>query len=1540
MAKVKQQNTYESVNKSFNSLSADIPITAFPVRIETHFRDATAGNKKVTQLCVRIFPDQIFIHQNDMEEITNDEYEDGKRFWAQWYVVSQDSELAFDAWKSFCRKYNVSRAAWIADKVKPSPRRIDRLVNYIFEKKSDQRINPSPQEIAKKINILLLSNELDFTPIEKFREPNAFSKPISNILPDCFVLYGKYSTGNNQKEQEIKATGNNIDPNLQLSFDINEKLESGIPPYVVNKETGDMKVEGGLKWLTDYNEAVEKGMAITYTFDQKHETISIPYLYVYGVKTRGYDIDPNDSEQDRRIRFMDMLKYHLYYGDGFDLLKIGTPTNSLEGIDSGYTTDTEHIMSVFYEFLKKGRIVEEQVVPEAFVEEIEIEKKEDDYFKSDISVLLHAFGISNKEKLWIEHYENQETESASLINRAVLKPIVDRIFRGNSHFDSSFIDYLYPYVLGRGYIPPFRIGNNPYSILPITDFDPKNFKFSGNVKEAEKMEIFSKVLWALAELFKEILRKEENSPIDISKINKNKAADKSIEMMGQTPVSVGWYLRQMIENTDVLSPSLATAKLYSLTLNARNKKFITYLNSLCGTKYKNIADFFNVLPHAIQETISELTAEELSTIFKGIKYIEEEKDGVMTQYEMPEFNPDQHHLLIGEVMDLLTHRLDAWFMGILNYWIATRKPVSPYIGAWGWVFDLNKKTEAEKKSDNEFILAPSINQAITAAVLRSSYRRSKDPRLCINLNSARVRKAMRLIDGIRGGLSVGAVLGADFERVIHDAYKINSKHELDRYILPLRVCFPLNLATEDAQANESKEEASNSYLMSVVNFELLLDTFYDDWQKQTLSISDYLVQNNIIQSWFDNAIRSDQEHNGWILSTIQGDPNNQSSFMRIAQLVEEVADSYDAYSDVVVSEGVYQLVSGNRVAFVAALRSIAEGKMPPYPTITEIPMDSAYFSVKTAIAFPCEEYSAEGVMAKLQPELNEWITRQIGDLNQIFYCLKSENETATYTVGELGISALEYLYLSSNMDSFKRFILLSHNNTSDETFEVDIRAEMLQNGERTMFQTSLLLDSLRPLLQTARMLTADHFRYTPITEEDGSTYTEADISGVDVSDLAKNVDYLMSYCNDKILCEADYFIKYEEKEDGNHVLYMDYTEDDFPKMLNILRECYLLGMSNALSSWSYLLIQQLPKELDDNQQTDFLSEKQNKTKIFIDNFIQTIVQLKTNIDQAEKIKEKIIKYSSQVSTLEKEIDSCNQNLWKTKRGESESITLESRISDLTQQLEDLQNSFSAMTQLDVYTQMIHSILPASFKVLSKFKLDTLSSDDFLDMQEQMKPEFHYRNVSSLEIEEWMEETAKVREPMQHLHAVKLFREAHDMELSETAVLQMPFSEYRCLQCGNISNKKENSCSFCGSENNLQKTFKEHEWLGCELTDESLLEDKDSIVILEKESLKIEEGQYNCGILLDNWLELIPYRKQQGGIVFHCDQPDAEAPNVILYAIHPSAKESNVWTSKNVEDIIMEAHFMTKLRTIEPDHLYQDPVLSTILPLTIIPNHKL
>jgi WD40 repeat protein len=150
--------------------------------------------------------------------------------------------------------------------------------------------------------------------------------------------------------------------------------------------------------------------------------------------------------------------------------------------------------------------------------------------------------------------------------------------------------------------------------------------------------------------------------------------------------------------------------------------------------------------------------------------------------------------LMAETLDLSTYRLDAWATSLATQRLdelRQKRPQGICLGAYGWVENLERRTAVASQG---YVHAPSIAHAATAAVLRSGYL-SHNPDsngniFAIDLSSARVRQALWLLEGIRQGQTLGALLGYRFERGLHERGQKENLN-LDQYIPSFRSLAPL-----------------------------------------------------------------------------------------------------------------------------------------------------------------------------------------------------------------------------------------------------------------------------------------------------------------------------------------------------------------------------------------------------------------------------------------------------------------------------------------------------------------------------------------------------------------------------------------------------------------------------------------------------------------------------------------------------------------------------------------------------------------------------
>jgi hypothetical protein len=286
-----------------------------------------------------------------------------------------------------------------------------------------------------------------------------------------------------------------------------------------------------------------------------------------------------------------------------------------------------------------------------------------------------------------------------------------------------------------------------------------------------------------------------------------------------------------------------------------------------------------------------------------------------------------------EALDLASYRLDAWLTSMAHFRLDALRTATPtggiVLGAYSWLENVVPGTDVPSAG---YIHAPSLAHATTAAVLRSAYLTHKGPSqspLEINLSSSRVRLAMHLLDGIRQGQPLGALLGYRLERTMHDS-------GLETLITTLRTIAPLNTTT-DTSTRTSESVAANNAVDGL----------------------------NLLRTIFINNT----------LATGFGLPADSDTRNRLTSALQTLTDALDSVADLTMAESVHQLLRGNTVRAGATLDAIARGDAPP-PEIDVIQTPRSgtafthrLFSIAGGSAAPGW---ANTPRAQAEPRLNAW----------------------------------------------------------------------------------------------------------------------------------------------------------------------------------------------------------------------------------------------------------------------------------------------------------------------------------------------------------------------------------------------------------------------------------------------------------------------------------------------------------------------------------------------------------------------------------------
>jgi hypothetical protein len=203
---------------------------------------------------------------------------------------------------------------------------------------------------------------------------------------------------------------------------------------------------------------------------------------------------------------------------------------------------------------------------------------------------------------------------------------------------------------------------------------------------------------------------------------------------------------------------------------------------------------------------------------------------------------------LGEHLDALSHRVDAWVTAAAARRRATSVTGPPVIGVYGYVTNVVARPATRPRSFGH-ILAPSLGHAATAAILRSGYlgqRRAAwaarlaaanatgdlsaaqaartglaslapldaaaESRLpmAIDLSSRRIRRARWILGAVRNGQPLAAVLGQQFERALVDA-------GMQRYLAAFRKLTRFSTGSELEALEAARRAAGDALALARAN---------------------------------------------------------------------------------------------------------------------------------------------------------------------------------------------------------------------------------------------------------------------------------------------------------------------------------------------------------------------------------------------------------------------------------------------------------------------------------------------------------------------------------------------------------------------------------------------------------------------------------------------------------------------------------------------------------------------------------------------------
>ncbi len=306
-------------------------------------------------------------------------------------------------------------------------------------------------------------------------------------------------------------------------------------------------------------------------------------------------------------------------------------------------------------------------------------------------------------------------------------------------------------------------------------------------------------------------------------------------------------------------------------------------------------------------------------LFHGSRRAAEFREALKTIADIESM--DERRLLLSETLDCCSHRLDAWLTSAATLRLRdlrARGGKGTHIGAYAWLenIDLRPAVAAGQVDgvdvlhdgvDGGYVHAPGLTHAATAGVLRSgrlTHRRG-DPNneaLDIDLSSTRVRDALALLDGMRRGQSLGALLGYRLERRLHDWP--GPAVELDRFIYVLRALAPLRAGKLTAHDQPVEEGLAASQVVDGLRITEV------PWPTIGAALVAGPQDNNYIPPGTWVAPRAGEAE-------------------AVLAAIAELEQTHDAVADLLLAESVHQIVGGNPPRAAAAMDVLGAGEAAP-----------------------------------------------------------------------------------------------------------------------------------------------------------------------------------------------------------------------------------------------------------------------------------------------------------------------------------------------------------------------------------------------------------------------------------------------------------------------------------------------------------------------------------------------------------------------------------------------------------------------------------
>jgi hypothetical protein len=934
--------------------------------------------------------------------------------------------------------------------------------------------------------------------------------------------------------------------------------------------------------------------------------------------------------------------------------------------------------------------------------------------------------------------------------------------------------------------------------------------------------------------------------------------------------------------------------------------------------------------------------------------------------------------IFAEHIDCCSYRLDAWLLGLVHYQLALMRDVRNgqetgprpdiYLGAYAWlenlrpeektltpvqldpeldsIFNKDNLAPLQRDSANQgHIHAPSLNHAVAAAVLRNGYISDASPdnrqTMAVNLTSERVRIALSILDGIRGGQSLGALLGYQFERGLHDRHGLA---EVDKFIFPIRREFPLaaNRLTSTQQP-DPKVSIESLEARNVMDGLALIEQI-----KKTIS-----------------PIEPNTKFYPFGKTTLPSLSDAEAA--AIDAEVQRILDTNDAVADLALAEGVFQAVQGNYDRVAGTLDSYTKGNFPPEPDVVRTPTSGAGLTHRVALHLKAgvapNDSPIAGVnstpRAQADPALNNWLANVLPPLDQVG-CKATFRDAATdtdaelvVTLGDLKIQPLDLLYLirgesqqamSELDDRIVRHIFATK--TPRPSAGVSITYMEKGSVKFSVFQLMPLLVSLRKSALSSRPLRASDLALATEGEQKLDQDVSADATRVtlprtalttlrgDLDNFRAALEGAASNVDDEIDTLVALFeraARFGILQTGWGFAY-EWRKGQFQSVIKKTNEL-VQRWDGRLAHFSDVVTQfnSLPPTVTAEEKTQLLqraeqlvsttlSQPPPAAPVGLDAKHDTFDARRLDFEKIAATKR--TRFTDLLADVEALLPITDFDLTEFTITEAEdrvtifredalnTVTvvlaeIDRRLDSSGNSLTDYGTAAEAAAQVQALTVAAKALLGDDIVFVPEFTPTAEQADEIANAFAASRSGDLFDHLTTDEqidfpVDEWLYGVARVREKMWAWERVVVLSGAFGKTEPELTAMQLPF-----------------------------KT--DDDWLALKFPETYKL-DGDRLLYTAHFVADFAKGTPQTGLLLDEWNEVIPGRDAMTGVSFHFDRPNNEAPQTMLL-VTPTAFRG-AWQWADLVDALNETLDLAKVRAVEPAQI-DATAYATFLPATIM-----